>query len=131
MGVVDFVDEVGNRQLQLMSPEPAGLVGRRQAVTGAEKGEDIGGLPDDEVAGPQKRRGEGQRLDPAAAEQPLHLALTARLPCNIGVVGARFLEGEPHKLAAALNPGPIVELILHLVRASCDANPRLLQRHLM
>jgi hypothetical protein len=58
MRVVDFVDEIGDRQLQLMRPQPAGLGGRRQPMLSAEVKEDIGGLPDQQPASFQKRRGE-------------------------------------------------------------------------
>ena len=69
-------------------------------MTGAEKEQDIGGLADDELARSQKWGREGYMLDPVAVEQTLHLPLTARLPCDIGVVGAGFLlEGEADKLA--------------------------------
>ena len=61
----------------------------------------------------------------------MHRALAARLPRDIGIFGASFLQRQADKLAAALNPGPIIELIFHLVRASSDANPRGPQRHPM
>ena len=41
----------------------------------------------------------------------------AALACHIDVVGARFLKSQAHKLASALDGGPVVQLIPH--RYSC------------
>jgi len=36
VGVVHFVDEIGDRQLQLMGPQPAPLISRRETMMRAE-----------------------------------------------------------------------------------------------
>src|SRR5262245_62480512 len=58
MGVMDLLDKVRDRELQLMRPQAAGLIGGRPAVMGAEIHEDVGGLADYQVASLEKRRGE-------------------------------------------------------------------------
>ncbi len=60
MGVVSLVHKIGDRQLQLMGPQPARLVRRRQAVVIAEIEQDVGGLTDDQIPGFQERRRERQ-----------------------------------------------------------------------
>src|SRR5207248_128724 len=58
MGVVDLDNQVRNGELQLMRPEPLGLVFRRKAEPGPEKEQDVRGLRDNLFAGPQDRRRE-------------------------------------------------------------------------
>jgi len=41
MGVVRLVDDIGNRQLQLIRPQPTGFVARREAESPAEVKQDI------------------------------------------------------------------------------------------
>ena len=60
MGVVDLIDKVGHRQLQLMGLQAARLIGRRQTVMCAEIEQDVCGLADNEIAGFEKRRGDGR-----------------------------------------------------------------------
>src|SRR2546423_8896264 len=50
MHVVRFVDNIGDRQLQLMCPEPPGLVARREAMAGAEVEKDVCGLRNQDIA---------------------------------------------------------------------------------
>src|SRR5215510_11630741 len=51
-----FIQQIGNRQLQLICPEPGRLVFRYETKPGAKKLENVGGLGDQELAGFQKRR---------------------------------------------------------------------------
>src|SRR5262245_15737546 len=55
-----FIQQIGNRQLQLICPEPGRLVFRYETKPGAKKLENVGGLGDQELAGFQKRRRVGR-----------------------------------------------------------------------
>src|SRR4030095_6512260 len=57
-----FIQPIGNRQLQLICPEPGSLVFRHETKPGPKKLENIGGLGDQEFAGFQKRRRERRML---------------------------------------------------------------------
>src|SRR5438477_11203643 len=57
MRIVGFVDDIGDRQLQLMRPEPARLVARREPVAPPETEEVIGGMLDRYLAILEKWRG--------------------------------------------------------------------------
>src|SRR5262249_50676726 len=61
VGVVDSTHEIGDGRLQLMYPKFSRLRLRREPVSRAEIEQDVGGLPDHEFSGFQKRRGEGRR----------------------------------------------------------------------
>ena len=106
MGVVDLVDEIGDRQLQLVRPQPAGLGRRRQAVLRAEIQQDVGGLADQHVAAFRKGGAKGGRLDLLAASSAHHLGFAARLAGDIDVIGAGLLQRQTHKLAAPLDRRP-------------------------
>src|SRR5262249_8213674 len=69
MGIVNLGGEVSDGELQLMQPQPRGLVARRKRKPRAEIKEDIGGLADDELAGLQERRRVGRALDAFAVEE--------------------------------------------------------------
>ncbi len=134
MRVVNLVDEVGDRQLELMRPEPAVVVVRRQPQPGAEIQQDVRGLADRHLAVLQKRRRERRSFDARAGQHALQrrhaAAFRLRQPRDVHVVGARVLEREPHELAAPLDPGPVVELVCHTPSAcvACvriEANTRL------
>src|SRR5947208_9545224 len=62
MRIVGFIDDIGDRQLQLMRPEPSRLVARREPMTPPKIEEDIGGLRDQYLAILEKRRGK-RRID--------------------------------------------------------------------
>src|SRR4051812_21826351 len=55
MRIVGLQHEIGDRQLDLMRPKPAGFVLRREIVPAAEIEENRRGLPDDEIAIPEER----------------------------------------------------------------------------
>ena len=102
----DLVHEIGDRQLQLMRPEPAGFGGRGEVVTRPEIEEDIGGLADQQLPRSQKRRGEGRMLDLLAVEQAQHRTLATRFPGDIDIVGPGLLQRQANKLATPLNRRP-------------------------
>src|SRR5262249_46927199 len=107
--------EVGDGELQLMHPQPSGLVAGREAEPPAEVEEDVGGLADDELAGLEERRRK-RRTRAASAFDEFHhrgnaaLAGPAR---HVDVVGARLLQREADELAAPLDRRPVIELVPH------------------
>src|ERR1700757_685755 len=54
VGIVDLVDEIGDRQLQLMGPQPTRLIGWCQAVMSAEIEQNISSLPNQQLPGFEK-----------------------------------------------------------------------------
>ena len=57
VGLARFIQPIGNRQLQLMRPQPARFAFRYEIEPGRKKLENVGGLGNQELAGFQKRRG--------------------------------------------------------------------------
>src|SRR5262245_47286373 len=57
-----FIQPIGNRQLQLICPDPGRLVFRHETKPRPKKLENVGGLRDQELAGFQKRRRERRML---------------------------------------------------------------------
>ena len=53
--VVHFGDEIGDRELQLVRPESSAATFGRETVTLAKEQQDIGRLPDEQLAGLQER----------------------------------------------------------------------------
>src|ERR1041384_8172435 len=97
MRVVDFDDEVRDGELQLMQPQPLGLVLRGEPKPRAEPVQDQRGLRDGGLAGLQDRRGERRMLLVFAIDQPIDRAIAA-LARDIDVVGARLFQREPDEL---------------------------------
>src|SRR5262249_16125818 len=113
VGVVHLVDEIGDRQLQLVRPEPPGLAGRYQVVAWPEIVEDVGSLGDHQPPRLEIRRGERRTVDlPPIGNAPNH-TLSTRLSRDIDIVGCGICERQPDELAAALDPGPVIELVSH------------------
>src|SRR6516165_8579007 len=115
MGVVDQHHEVGDGELQLMHPQPSGLVAGREAEPPAEVKQDVGGLADDELAGLQKRRRKRRTRAASGLDEFHHrgnaaLAGPAR---HVDIVCARVLQGEADEFAAALDRRPVIELVAH------------------
>ncbi|OOO00968.1 MAG: hypothetical protein USCGTAYLOR_02834 [Chromatiales bacterium USCg_Taylor] len=113
---MDLRYKVGDCQLQLMRPQPAGLALRNQTEPRPQIQQDVGGLGNHPIAGLEKRRRERQMFDSSAIKKTHRRreALAApRKTRHIHVVGARLLEREPHEFATALYAGPVVELIAH------------------
>jgi len=126
MGVVDQRHEVGDGELQLMHPQPSGLVAGREAQPPAEIKQDVGGLADDELAGLEERRRKRRTCAASGLDEFHHrgnaaLAGPAR---HVDVVGARLLQCEADELASALDRRPVIELVAHR-----DGPSRLSIRH--
>ena len=85
----DFDDEVRDGELQLMHPEPLGLILWRKAQPRPEPVQDQCGLRNDGLSGFEDRRREGRML-PALALDERDVALTALLPRDIDIVGTGF-----------------------------------------
>src|SRR5882724_2316056 len=112
MGVVNLLDKVRDRELQLMRPESARLVLGREAMARAEIEEDVRGLADQEPASLQEWRRE-RRIFLALAFEQRHDRIVAALPPDVHVIGPCLLEREPDVFAASLDLRPVVELIAH------------------
>jgi hypothetical protein len=115
MGVVDQRHQVGDGELQLVHPQPAGLLARSKAEPSAKVEQDVGGLRDHQRAGLEEGRRKRRALDAPAVDQ-LHHRGNAALACaarDVDIVGARLLQGEAHKLPAPLDRRPVVELVTH------------------
>src|SRR2546423_9194760 len=91
MRIVGFIDDIGDRQLQLMRPEPSRLVARREPVTPPKIEEDVRGLRDQYLAILEKRR--GKRAMPRSRPLPLPLHPPAPTP--------------PARAVPAFEPGPL------------------------
>ena len=72
MGVVNLNYEIGDRELQLVRPEPSRLVAGREFQTRPEIEQNIRGLGDDELAGFEERRRKGRTRDALAVEELHH-----------------------------------------------------------
>jgi len=81
-------------------------------VARSEIEQDIGGLPDHEFSGFQKRR---RKRRPAVARfhHPHHRGHTALAARDVDIVGAGILQREADIFAAALNARPVIEFIAH------------------
>src|SRR5262249_25949217 len=106
----DLGDEVGDRQRDRQRAQPARLVRRREAELAAEVARDQRALREHDVARAQERRREHEA---ELLAQLLHLRDAALAAADVDVVGTRILEHETRKLAAALDPRPVVELVAH------------------
>ncbi len=115
MGVVRLADEVGDRELELIDPEPHRLLARGEILARAQKEKNVGGLADEELAAFEERRSEWRMRDALAVEQRQHRrhAVLARPARDVDIVRAGFFEREAHEFAAALDVGPVIELIAH------------------
>ncbi len=124
VGVVRLDQEVGDGELQLVGPQPAGIIPWRQTQGVAQEQQDVGALGDQPAAGLQERRRERRHV------RPLHqrhhrrdaLAVGGRTARHVDIVGARRLQRQPHELAAPLDGGPVVELVSH-ARSPCARRP--------
>jgi hypothetical protein len=119
MGVMNFANQIGNRQLALMNPGPAGLIGRHQLQSRSERVQDSRNLRDDRTIdadeGRRKRRvQDGRALQ--SIEQLRHAVLATG---HINIIGTGGFECEPDEFAPTLYVGPIVEFDLHVLYPSC------------
>src|SRR6516225_6706017 len=101
-----------------MCPQQAALRARRQPVATPQKHQDACGLCDHKIASLQKRRRKRQPLEARALHESKHLVFAAAPAGDIDVIGAGLFKRKPYEFAAALDLGPIVELITHGTRPS-------------
>ena len=117
MGVVDLEHEVGEGELQLMGPQLAAGIARREPEPRPEKQEDVRGLSDEPAAGFQKRRRKRGTREFGAVEeldQRRHAAaLLFGQERDIKVFGRGFLQCQAHEFTASLYAGPVIELVNH------------------
>jgi hypothetical protein len=116
MRVMHFVDEVGNRQLLLVRPQPAGLVPRRKLMPVAEKEQNVGRLGYDSPASLEERGSKRQLAAFPTVEKPHQPrdaeSLTSR-PRYVDVLAARLLQSEAHVLTPSLDCRPVIKLVPH------------------
>ncbi len=128
--VVRLRHHVGNGELQLVRPQAVGFADARKTKARPEVQQDGRGLPDDDVAIDQERRREGWPHDLRVVEPVAQCGFAAALrfgqPRHVDIVCAGRLEREPHEFPAALDRGPVVELISsgHPAMVSGSARPR-------
>jgi hypothetical protein len=127
--VVHFREQVRDRQLQLVRPQPAGFVLGREPVVLADEQQDVGSLCDDELTGFEIRRGERNRAWMYSIERVVErLFATAFVFGQARHVHVRHccvLERETGELAPPRNRRPVMQLVLAAGR--CD-HGRLLRR---
>src|ERR1700741_3012845 len=102
MRVVDFLDEVGDRELQLVGPQPTVLILRCELMPGAEKEQNIRRLRHDSPARLEERRRKRQLAAfPAVkkAHQPRDAEALASRARYVHVFAARLLQSQAHELA--------------------------------
>ena len=114
VGVVNFLHQIGDGQLQLQRPEPIGFAARHQPQARPEIVQDQRGLRDHQLAGLEKRRRIGRTLDPRAIHELRHrVPAVAAAARHVDVVGAALLQRQADELAAALDFRPVVKLVAH------------------
>ena len=111
--VVRFGHEIGDRELQLVRPEPSAAAFGRETVTLAKEEQDIGRLSDEQLAGLQERWRERRLRDAIVVEHGQHDVLSAVCSRNIVVTNAGFFERQPHEFAATLDRRPVVQRVSH------------------
>ena len=117
VAVVNLPDEIHDRQLQLMRPEPAAFVSGRQTQATAEEQQDVRRLCDQAAACGEHRRcerGTGSAVSEDALDRRDAAAVGFRYERRIDVVCTAFLECEPDELAAPLYARPVIERVLHV-----------------
>src|ERR1700722_12866421 len=100
-----------------MCPKPARLILRRKPVATAQKQQDVWRLRDELPSGLEDRRCEWRSLD-APRIQYCHdgggsAALVLGHERHIAVCHPSLFECKTNKLAAALDTGPVIKLVLH------------------
>ena len=117
MGVKDLQVEIQDGELQLMRPQPAQLIRRREAQSAAQVQQDIRRLRDELRADLEDRRRKGRPLDVSGFE---YLQNGGHAPAfrlwqhgHIDVPGAAFLQRKAYEFTASLNAGPVIKLVHH------------------
>src|SRR5438094_7707227 len=111
--VVYFDQPVADRELLLVQPEPRRVALRREPQARREPVQDHRRLRNDQLSRAQERRREWPILDRAAFHEVHHGSHAFRPPRDVDIVRARILEREADEFAAALDRGPVVELVSH------------------
>jgi hypothetical protein len=111
MRVVHFDDEIGERELQLVRPQPPGLTFRRQAMVFAEKQQNVCRLPNQAFASLQEWWRERPTRERRLFEQSEHAFFATVDAGNVDVWRAGLLERESDEFTTALTRGPIVKLV--------------------
>src|SRR5262252_5199184 len=113
---MDLDHEIRDGKLELVRPQPSGIIARCEPVTHAEEEKDVCGLADEERATFEERRRERRMPDALAIEERhhrWHAATLIRLARYIDIALAGLFERKADKFAAPLNCRPIVQLISH------------------
>jgi hypothetical protein len=113
MAVVNLGDKIRNRQLQLMRPQSAGLLFRREAQARTEKNQNVCGLSDDQLTGFQKRRRERWSLYRWAFHNARHRRHPTGLAGDFYVVRSGVFQSEPNEFSASLYARPIIQFVAH------------------
>jgi hypothetical protein len=86
-------------------------------VAVAQIHQDRGGLADQQVAVPEKRRREGRVFDAASFHQVHHRRharpVVFRIAHDIDIIRTRLFQGQPDELAAPLDLGPVKQFVSH------------------
>ena len=113
MGIVNFLHEIGHRELQLMQPETARFVARSELQARSEVKQNIGGLRDHQLACFEKRRRKRRAFVASTVHHREHAVHAAGFARDIVIGRAGIFKREPDEFAAALNFRPIEQLIAH------------------
>ena len=114
MRVVGLVDEIGDRQLQLMRPQPARPRRAARGRAAPEIEQDVRGLRDQHRRRPSGKA--AQRAACAAAAPSISRCIAATplaAARDVDIFGARLLQRQAHEFAAPLNRRPVIELVGH------------------
>src|SRR5712671_99802 len=127
MGVEDLRVEIEDGELQLMGPQPAWFIRRRETQSRAQEQQDIRRLRDELRAGLEDRRGKWRARDVSAFEYSQNCGHAAALRLwqdgHIDVAGAGFFQREAYEFTASLDARPVIELVGHK-RFSPGAEPK-------
>ena len=121
MGLMHLLHEIGDGELELVDPEPALLVLRREGVARTEILEDVRGLRDHQPAGLEERRRKRRMLFARAFEDRYQLILAAAPAGDVDIGCAGLFKSQADKLPAPLNLRPIVKLVAHGFASPCVA----------
>src|SRR5689334_1392862 len=111
--IMDFFDEIGDGELELMEPQATSFVARGKLQSWSEIKKNIGHLSNHNLSGFQEWRCERRVLVTIAVyhcEHPIHAARSAG---HIVIARTRILERKPDEFTTPLNLRPIKQLIAH------------------
>src|SRR4030095_6125636 len=113
VGIVDFLHEIGHSELQLIQPQTTCFVAGSKLQPRTQKKQDSADLPANQLACLEERRSKWRALVAHAVHHSHYAVHAARFARHVFVARARVLKRKPHKFAAALDLGPVKELITH------------------